>query len=166
MSENKGGRGLVLGLDEDRDQDNNDTPNVDPDRGGVHDSNVFDEEGVDESVDDEDRKVDQNYIPALVYPSRLERNDRAQQQRQTEINSYQDVILELSDMVSCPFGLSMEFQLSRPCIQAFAAEFTCGASELTEQVPPSSDPGIERTMLTSQPIHEHEQRVETRVLVH
>lgn len=81
MGEHKRGRVLVLGLDEDRDQDDEDASNVYPDRGGVHDCNVPDEEGVDKSVDDEDRKVDQDHMPAFVYPSCLERNDRAQQQR-------------------------------------------------------------------------------------
>lgn len=88
MSEHKGSRGFVLGLDEDSDQDDDDASNVYPNRGGVHDCNVPDEKGVDESVDDEDCKVDQDHMPAFVYPSCLERNDRAQQQRQTEINSY------------------------------------------------------------------------------
>lgn len=88
MCENKRSRGLVLGLDENRDQDDDDASNVHPDRGGIHDSNVPDEKGVDESVDDEDHKVDQDNMPAFVYPSCLERNDRAQQKRQTEINSY------------------------------------------------------------------------------
>lgn len=77
----------MLSLDQESDQDDEDASDMDPDTDSVHDGNELHQEGVDQSVNDEEQEVDQDHLPALVNPARRQRDDRAQQQRQSEINA-------------------------------------------------------------------------------
>ena len=86
---------------------------MDPDTDRVEDGNQAHGISVDQAVDDEDHKVDQNSVPALKDKLGGERDNGAEQHGESEINS-------------------------------------SSASKLTQQIPPSSDPGIERAFVASQ----------------
>lgn len=65
----------MLGLDQESDQDDDNASDMDPDTDSVHDGNELDQEGVDQSVDNQNQKVDQHHMPTFRDPSSSHRNN-------------------------------------------------------------------------------------------